>query len=345
MNKRMTATVALLGLVVCLFLTLPTTGAACPEKSDEGASRALPEKTLWSLALLWENDSLALTDRFYTNGIGLALTQTGKNWLDPLADRLPWGYGRRTVGYSLSQYMFTPADTTRRIPDPDDRPYAGVLSFDLSLQVEHGDTYHGVKGMIGVIGPSSGAGRMQMEVHRLLDRRQPEGWSTQLKDEPLLNVFYEYRRTFILAGEKGGWDLECLPVVGGSLGNFRTQGLGGGIFRIGYAVPQDFGPGILRGMGTLPPPRRKEGSEPGWGFSIYVGAVINLVLRDITLDGNTFSDSPRVEKYYWVPAGAAGIGIHHRSFRFTFSYVFLGKEFKGQKDISRYGAMSLIIYF
>lgn len=341
MKKRLSLGI-LYGLVFLALLVLSPSadGESSKEGGDSPSSAAERSRPLWSLAFLWENDSLARTDRFYTNGIGIALTQTGKNGLDPLTDRLPWAKGRRTVGYAFYQLMFTPADTTRTIPDPNDRPYAGILAFDLSMHVEKKDVYHGLKVMIGVIGPSSGAGSAQREVHRLLDRRQPEGWEYQLKDEPLLNFFYEYRRKFLLAGKTRYWELEGLPVVGGSLGNFRIQGTLGLILRMGYRIPKDFGPGILRGMGSLPPP---EGSD--WGFSIYGGPFINAVLRDITLDGNTFTDSPRVEKEFLVPAVGSGIVISHRRFRFAFSYVFLGKEFKGQKDYARFGAFSLYLYF
>ena len=60
------------------------------------------------------------TDKYYTDGVCIGALQTGPSWMDPFANWLPWGEGRRTVGYDLTQGMFTPADTsgvcpTRRI--------------------------------------------------------------------------------------------------------------------------------------------------------------------------------------------------------------------------------------
>jgi len=38
--------------------------------------------------------------------------------IGPVADRMPWGKGRRPVGYGVAQGVFTPADITLTIPDP-----------------------------------------------------------------------------------------------------------------------------------------------------------------------------------------------------------------------------------
>ena len=39
------------------------------------------------------------------------------------------------------------------MPDPNDSPYAGILSFGLTLHVEKENSYHGLKFMTGVVGP------------------------------------------------------------------------------------------------------------------------------------------------------------------------------------------------
>jgi len=65
----------------------------------------------WSASARWENDTFGGTDRFYTDGISLSVAHTGRSWLDPLANWLPWGEGRRTVGYEAGQIMVTPSCT------------------------------------------------------------------------------------------------------------------------------------------------------------------------------------------------------------------------------------------
>ena len=87
--------------------------------------------------------------------------------------------------------MITPSDTKRAIPDPTDRPYAGILSVGLTLHVEQSNSYHGLRLVTGVVGPAALAGDTQQEVHRHIGSDLPQGWDYQLDNEPILNPAYE----------------------------------------------------------------------------------------------------------------------------------------------------------
>jgi lipid A 3-O-deacylase len=343
MHLKSTLIVSALGA-----LELSAQSHALAAEADRYPASALSNaKRQWSASVRWENDAFGGTDRFYTDGVALGITRTGPSWMDPVANCLPWGEGRRTVGYDVTQAMFTPADTTRRVPDPNDRPYAGILAVGISLHVERSNSYHGLKFFTGVVGPWSLAEETQREIHRLIGNGQPQGWSYQLENEPILNLAYEYRHKFRLGGRREGWSVEALPSAGGMLGNVFTQGQIGGLARFGYNIPDDFGITLARGMGQMPPPRRAESGKASsdWGFSIFGGGVANLVLRNITLDGNTFQDSPNVDKKLFVPAASFGINVGNRRFLASFAYVFRGKEFKGQADASKFGAVTFSYLF
>ena len=45
-------------------------------------------------------------------------------------------------------------------------------------------------------------------------------------------------------------------------------------------------------------------SKWDWGVFIYGGAIANLVLRDLTLDGNTSRYSPSIDRNFFVPAAS-----------------------------------------
>lgn len=327
-------------IIVCLtgLLALPAFAAV-------EITNSVPRQ--WAVSARWENDTFGGSDRYYTDGVALSLTETGHNWLDPLADRLPWGQGRRTVGYDFAQLMFTPNNTDLRNPDPKDRPYAGILAVGLSLHVEQENSYHGLKLVIGVIGPDSLADKTQKEVHRHIGNTIPQGWDQQLKNEPIVNLAYEYRHKFRLAGERESWSAEASPLAGGWLGNMLTQAQFGGVVRAGYNIPDDSGPTLMRGMDQMPPPRRsgKPASNSDWGFYFYGGALCNLVLRDITLDGNTFEDSRSVDKKWLVPAYGLGMCVGNRRFQTSFTYVFWEKEFDTQPNHTEYGAISVSYFF
>jgi lipid A 3-O-deacylase len=340
--------VATVGTTLLAALGLDAQGqayAAAAPSSPGGPGPAAASE--WSAALRWENDTFGGSDRFYTNGASLGLSQTGKNWLDPLADALPWGDGRRTVGYDLTQLMMTPENISLRIPEPDDRPYAGVLALGLALHVEREESYHGLRLMTGVVGPLSVAEDTQRIVHRLVDGKTPHGWDYQLENEPILNLGYEYRRKVRLAGEPDGWACEGLPTAGAMAGNAFTNAYLGGLLRVGYNMPDDYGTVLARATGHLPPPRPRPGpgKPPSWGFALHAGGVANLVLRDITLDGNTFEDSPSVDHRPFVPAASIGLTVGDDRLLTSFSYIFWGKEFEGQREHSEYGTLGVTYRF
>jgi len=317
--------------------------------SDSFGSAEEPSapKREWAASVRWENDTFGGNDRFYTDGISLALSHTGPSWMDPLADWLPWGEGRRTVGYDVSQGMFTPSDTDLNPPDPDDRPYAGILAFGLTLHVEKENSYHGLKFVTGVVGPWSLAEQTQDAVHDLIGTDKSQGWDYQLENEPIFNFAYEYRHRFRLAGDRERWSLQAYPLAGGWLGNMLIQGQAGGLLSFGYNTPDSFGPTLVRGMGHMPPPRRddQQRSRSDWNYSVYAGSVANLVLRDITLDGNTFEDSPSVDKEWFVPMAGVGMSVGNRRFQASFAYIFWGKEFEGQDEYSKFGSLTVSYFF
>ena len=93
-----------------------------------------------------ENASISAgtpTDRFYTNGLRLGWTSpTGAvpNFLVDLGHTL-WGAGQQRIAFDLSQQIYTPDDTQESaIPDPHDRPYAGLLLGNFSLLSDMDDS-------------------------------------------------------------------------------------------------------------------------------------------------------------------------------------------------------------
>jgi len=95
-NAALARLVAVLGVIaVWGSVSRPLLADEAVQATGE-PSRTRPRE--WSVSLRWENDTFGGTDRFYTDGVLLSLTHTGPSWMDPVADWLPWGEGRRTVG-------------------------------------------------------------------------------------------------------------------------------------------------------------------------------------------------------------------------------------------------------
>ncbi|MSM38543.1 MAG: DUF2219 family protein [Geobacter sp.] len=308
--------------------------------ADELPSRQSPS----AFSFRWENDTFGNTDENYTNGVALALTYPGRGIIGGVWDVMGEVEGSRYSSFDLGQLLFTPTDTSSTVPDPADRPYAGFLYLGTTTFLQRNESLHGFKLAVGVVGPASMGEALQKVAHRALLYRMPQGWDSQIKNEPIVNLHYEYRHRFSFTPRAAAIGVEMIPVAGAALGNFLTEAQAELQLRVGYWLPDDFGTTVLRGIGTLPV---ATGSNPShdWGIYAFAGGCASLVAWNITLDGNTLARSPNVDKRIFLPAAEFGATLWTRRFQASFSYVMLGEEFYGQKRREDYGSILLSYVF
>jgi hypothetical protein len=91
-----------------------------------------------------------------------------------------------------------------------------------------------------------------------------------------------------------GWSAEAIPVASVALGNLLTQGHLAEVVRLGWKDPAGFRTDALtqheRAAATALSPPEARPPEFAWLY-LHGGIGMNLVLHDLTLDGNTFKDS------------------------------------------------------
>lgn len=307
-------------------------------------SYAEVEQSRSAISIRWENDTFGGTDANYTNGMSLAFSGSGEGLIGGVWNLFGAPEGRRFAAYDLGQLQFTPNDIGRQNPDPNDRPYAGLLYLGLTTFLRDEENLHGIKLFAGVVGPASLSESVQKATHRLFGYSLPEGWSYQIKNEPIVNLLYEYRHKFHLTPADGVVGVELLPIGGGMLGNYLIQAEAEAQLRIGYQLPDDFGVTVLRGIGFLPVPQ-DHGTHHAWGIYAFVGGGVNLIARNLVLDGNTFAHSRSVDKRPILPAVEFGASLWTRRFQASFSYVMWGKEFYGQQVREDYGSILLSCFF
>jgi hypothetical protein len=67
------------------------------------------------------------------------------------------------------------------------------------------------------------------------------------------------------------------------------------------------------------------------------------VLHNLTLDGSTFGDSPRVSKRPFVFQSEVGGGVRFGPVRVEYRAVYRGREYHGGPDSHRWGSLWLFI--
>jgi hypothetical protein len=300
-----------------------------------------------ALSIVSENDSYARnTDRWYTNGFRFNWASAEDNLPGPMAaldEALAklFGPARSRWGLGFGQSMFTPVDIRRRDPDPRDRPYAGYLYGEISLDRRTQTTLDRFSLQVGVVGPSSLARQAQEVVHTVLGDREARGWRYQLRDEPVFNLNYDRIWRLPVAALPGGLAMDTLPSITLAAGTVQTYAGIGGRIRVGQGLERDFGAPRIRP--TIADTSAAVGE--GFGWYLFAGAGGRAVARDIFLDGNTYRNSRSVDHRPFVGDLELGGAVFWQNVRLSYTQNFRSKEFVGQKKEFVFGALSLSVSF
>ncbi len=329
-------------IIVLALLSSPATLAL----ANEAAEAEEAESGTFTIVL--ENDLFFGLDRDYTNGVQLAWMSEpdyAPEWALKAARLLPFfpESGKVRSSYAIGQNMYTPNDISDKNPPLDERPYAGWLYGAVGIVVETGEKQlDQFQLQFGVVGPASLAEQTQKFVHEIVHSPEPQGWDTQLKNEPGLVLTYQRSWRAVVSTEINGFSIDATPHIGGALGNIYTYANAGATLRFGWNLPNDYGP-----------PRIQPGL-PGSGFFeqkddlglyFFAGHDARAVAQNIFLDGNTWTDSRSVDKEPFVADAQVGVALTVKSARLAFTHVFRSREYKGQSSRDEFGAVSLSFPF
>jgi hypothetical protein len=333
----------ILAAMAALCLAAPVRAADAPEKG--------------TLTVLFENDIFYNSDHDYTNGVLIGYTTAPQNtpdWAVRWARWLPFfsQEGEVRTRYALGQDIFTPHNLHLADPPLTDRPYAGFLYGAFGLADESGSEGDVISNLdqlqvsLGIIGPASLAEDTQKFVHRIINGTDPQGWSTQLRDEPGLVIQYERAVKFsLLTSYSGpGIGFDVVPHYGAAIGNVYDYVNAGAMARVGFNLPKDYGP--LRIDPSLPgsgfyEPR----GDSAIGAYIFAGVDGRAIARNLFLDGNSFQDSRSVSKMNLVGDLELGAAVTFRAFQLSFTHVIRSREYATQKAGDQFGAVNLSVRF
>lgn len=326
--------------VAAILCAAPFTHAAAAEERLQEDDKAI-------ISAVFENDTFSDTDQNYTNGFRLAyLSSEDKtpyaarwiaNHLLPLSTE-----GNKRISIALGQNMYTPTDLKQTALIPNDRPYAGWLYGSVGLVSDTGKRLDNAMLTVGVVGSASLAKPTQRWVHEVIGSPDPKGWDNQLRDELGVVLTFERKWRSLYEISPFGIGVDMTPHVGVNLGNVNTDASVGTMFRLGFDLPSDYGPPRIRP--SLP------GSDffiptSTLGGYLFAGVEGRAVARNIFLDGNTFRDSPSVDKKIFVGSLQAGAALTFESMRLSYTHVFQTREFDGQAKPQQFGAITLSYRF
>ncbi len=295
-----------------------------------------------------ENDAyVGAGDGHYTNGFEMswAYETDTDHWSHAIAHTVPGWKPDDVVGmsYRVGHRIYTPTRITLSTPQPEDRPYAGVLYAGTSIHgVSRHDGWHETRSLhldAGIVGPSAQAEWIQETFHEHIAGADPQGWDYQLSDEPFLNLGYEH--AWVDRRELGPLEFEYGPTAGFSLGNLYTYGSGGLAMRIGKGLDRSFGiPSIAPAEGQRAFFRRSE----GLGWYVFAAAEGRYMAHNLLLDGNTGKDGPSVERTPWVADAQVGFAVNWDRWQLAYTVAVRSKEFDSQNGTDSFGSLTLSMW-
>ena len=302
---------------------------------------------------VFENDTLLGTDRHFTHGTRFSYYSgvVRDDWLNQIAELLPYlSHSRQQESWrtnlALGQNIYTPEDISVAELQSEERPYAGYLYLGLGLVRAEKDAAGRIQMVgnfelqLGVVGRHAMGREVQTWWHdKVSGSREPMGWDHQLRNEPVINLYWDrqWRRPLSPRGAEGV-ESDLIPHASLALGNADIH-LGGGLtWRWGLGLGSDNGPPRIRpslpGAGYF----RK---NPGWSGYLFVGVESRLVGRNIFLDGNTFRDSHRVDRKIVVLDAQYGLVATYDGIKVAITSIIRSKEFDGQQWPDRFMALSV----
>lgn len=323
-------------------------------------AEAEPDAGPWRLTIHSENDSNLYqpnspSDRDYTAGNGFTLAWRPA-FADDLARRLPdlgGGFGDApdtAFGVQAAQLIFTPVRIELERPQPDERPFAGYLFVGGYLQRASDDTLDHVQLDVGVLGSGSGAEQAQKLIHDVFPAStEPNGWDNQVHDEPALQL--TLRRKWRSDADAASFDLAGLPLqaqaipgVELELGNATRQLEASILGRVGYRLPDDFGPGRI-----FEPASFTGDPRTGWSGYLFGRLTGRVVEHDLFLEGSDFRNPrhPTVSKEPFVGEAALGLAVGYRgehwAVNLNYAQIYATQQYVEQDDAHSYGRYALSV--
>ena len=272
------------------------------------------------------NDEISKEDGNYTNAVFINYTTeepalNNRFWQAlTLFDPNPLKYA---VNYQFGQQMWTPSDITATTPQPDERPYAGLLFGEASVLGYSAVSSYRLSLLLGTVGEQSKAGDTQTKVHELVGAATPQGWKYQIEDQVVYQVTAEadqlIGRPLMLIGES---DLSVYQRL--AVGNFQSEVAFGSTVRWGPDLGVNYNnlslhPQRLQGMLLAP---------NSSGIMLYATAEVRYRFNDITIEGDTPDDVPDITLNNVQATVAAGLLAYYHNIGMKFSVVAMSPDYE-----------------
>ncbi len=277
----------------------------------------MPQWPTKELATTVDNDYPYMTDQYYTAGQDLYYRFL-------LNSRIPFlrtNDSSKTI-FSLhyGNKVFTPENVDTRDTQYMDRPYCGWNFINIELQhFRKKNSANFFVLQLGVVGSESGMGQLQQWWHEAIKLYSIEGWSSQIRNEVVVNTNFNHTHGFALYKH-----VELVSSSGFVLGtgsNRLSQELTLRLFQFNSLSESTFmNARLSKGL-------TRNKSE----FFLFASLGGDYVLSNIFIEGSLFNSNPSpftTSINPWFFTQKIGVQYSNRKISFGLAMIHLSKETK-----------------
>lgn len=244
----------------------------------------------------FENDLFVGRDYGYTAGMQLAWARgparhyedITPRWIAAMAEPLWLSHApenKLAVSYKLGGAMFTPKDLKAIVPPADDMPYSGMVFWEGALHSFNDRVADKAYLILGMVGPDSGVSSIQDAVHEGTGSVMPQGWDSQLANEPVFKIGVG-RKWRSKAWEENGspWGVDLIT--------FTELGAGTLDSNLDAGLTLRWGRNLLLSFPTAGPLPGREinplAGAPEVDFNMFLSVMGRYMPNAVYIEGNNF---------------------------------------------------------
>lgn len=330
--------------------------------SDEDINDLLKDRRIIdAFKVTMENDFLAGTDTYYTNGLRVELSFNNPEF-EKFFKKL--GFDHSDFFFLCGQNIYNTSSNDIGTQRPNEPPNAGVLycggavnSYKMDKNKARAKSMQRIEAQVGTVGRGSFAEQVQNGFHRLIGDKEVN-WDFQAADRFHFNInFQKFRK--IGEGDLYGDARPEYDIIingGGNAGTFTNFVNAGVVFNyrlLGSLVDMYIGnkmtPSLAEELAMMSPENRLKRilCDSHWSLNLYFGSEAKLIFNNYRIDGNSDYFTSTVP---FVVDLKAGVVVRYRRVYFDLGIVRRSSEWNntnGHRDgpPHTYGMITIMVRY
>lgn len=264
-------------------------------------------------------------DMYYTNGLELFyrfITQNNKEKIS-----------KEITEFRIGQYLYNPRFINEEAVDINDRPFAGYLFAEAGKSFFYkSESVLKTDFQLGFVGPNALGQELQEGFHKIIGYKKVYGWENQIHNALGLQAHVMYSKKMFPSKHNDFVDLHFQSEA--NLGTIFTGVSTGFMARFGFKSLIPIYDSNMHDASIS-----SEAQSNIREFYFYMAPSVNYQFYDATIEGSMFNDTSPIT-FDLVPLrfnGEAGLKYRYNNFNISYSFLYRGRELKGDVNDTNRG--------